>query len=108
MEAPKLSKEEVEKKIKSFNDELLPWILAVLERKFVNRKGKYFVGDKLSIADIYISAVSFLLLGKVCNKMFEETCLKHAPKLFEFAENLKTNELKDYYVNGSFNKESPY
>jgi len=106
--APNLSKEETEKQLKNINEELLPWILAVLERKFVNRKGKYYVGDKVSLADIYMAAVHCVLFSKHCNKMFEAACLKHAPKFFEFAANLITKEFKDYFVNGNFNKESPY
>jgi len=104
--ADRTNKEAIAKKEKEINEQYLCWILPILEKKFVNRKGKYFVGDKLSLADINVSYLHFLLNSSIHNGAFNESIAKHAPKLMQFAGELRTNELKDHFVTGTFHKEA--
>jgi len=103
----KISDEEADKQIKNLNECTLPWILSILESKFVNRKGKYWVGDKVSVADIFAVYIHYLLFNKALKGALDEVAKKYAPKLLAHAEAMKTNELKDYFVNGSFYQDAP-
>ncbi len=104
-EADKLSDEEKGKKIKEFNEELIPWGCGVLERRFTNRKGKYFVGDKISVADMFISSI-WQFFNHPTRKMLLEAVNKAAPKLMAFAGELCKNELKDHYETGNWMKDA--
>ncbi len=103
----KASKEEIEKQFKEFNTELIPWIFGVLEKKFVNKKGKYWVGDKLSLADIYASFL-FVFFTHPTRAPFKETAYKTGPKLLAYGEELSKGDLAAYFQTGKFIKDAFY
>ncbi len=74
----------------------LKFFLEQIEKRYVALgKGKYFLGDKFSLADIYL-ATTFpscfdLLQLKEC------PCKEVAPNLGELIKRIKENELKEFY-----------
>ena len=74
----------------------LKFFLGQIEKRYVALgKGKYFLGDKFSLADIYL-ATTFpscfdLLQLKEC------PCEEIAPNLGELIKRIKGNELKEFY-----------
>ena len=74
----------------------LKFFLGQIEKRYVALgKGKYFLGDKFSLADIYL-ATTFpscfdLLQLKEC------PCKEVAPNLGELIKRIKENELKEFY-----------
>jgi len=102
-----LTDEEAKKKaLKELTEEYLPWILPVYERKFTTKTGKYMVGDKVSLADMFVAFLVSLLKNPMRKEITWAPLEKYAPKLTLWAEGLLQNEFKDHY-NGSFFKESP-
>ena len=72
------------------------FFIGKIEKRYIELgKGKYFLGDKLTLADIYISTVfpaAFDLL-----KEKECPCKEVAPNLAELIKRIKENELKEFY-----------
>lgn len=72
----------------------LKFFMAKFEKKYVELgKGKYFLGDKLTLADFYIGVA---LIG-FCQTVNEFPFKEVGPNLGELVERLKKNELKEYY-----------
>ena len=72
----------------------LKFFIAKFEKKYVELgKGKYFLGDKLSLADFYIGVA---LIG-FCQTVNEFPFIEVGPNLGELIERLKKNELKEFY-----------
>ena len=72
----------------------LKFFIAKFEKKYVELgKGKYFLGDKLSLADFYIGVA---LIG-FCQTVNEFPFKEVGPNLGELIERLKKNELKEFY-----------
>ena len=63
------------------------------ERYVALGKGKYFLGDHFSGADIYIGTA----LPYFCNFIEQSILKENFPNLFELIERLKNNELKEFY-----------
>ena len=72
----------------------LKFFIAKFEKKYVELgKGKYFLGDKLTLADFYIGVA---LIG-FCQTVNEFPFKEVGPNLGELVERLKRNELKEFY-----------
>ena len=72
----------------------LKFFIAKFEKKYVELgKGKYFLGDKLTLADFYIGVA---LIG-FCQTVNEFPFKEVGPNLGELVERLKKNELKEFY-----------
>ena len=93
-------KEVQAKKFAELADRYLSWILPVFERKFTTRTGKYIVGDKLSVADMSLGYLFWLLRSQPA---WSPSIEKYAPKLGVWAEALFANELKET-IDHSFQK----
>ena len=90
---------EDESKKKEFSkkaEEKLIFFIKKFEAKIVkNKKGKYYLGEKLTLADIVLGtalpdAVDLL-------KMEKDTCEKFAPNLGKYIKDLRENELKEFF-----------
>ena len=77
-------------------EEKLIFFIKKFEEKFVkNKKGKYYLGEKLTLADIVFcagltDAVDLLKIEK-------DTIEKNAPNLGKFIKDLRENELKEFF-----------
>lgn len=98
----KMPKEKYESDMKEYQDVILPWIFGIYENRFTKRKGQYLVGNKLSAADIYASYVHEVLTNKFRNGIFDQAVSKYAPTFFNFAGNLRNNELKVFFEGPNF------
>ena len=63
------------------------------ERYVALGKGKYFLGDHFSGADIYIGSA----LPYFCDIIGHCIIKENAPNIFELVQRLKENELKEFY-----------
>ena len=72
----------------------LKFFIGKFEKRYVELgKGKYFLGDKFTLADIYIGVA---LLG-FCQTVNEYPFKEDGPNLGELTERLKQNELKEFH-----------
>lgn len=95
-EEQKLKRDEI---IKNLNDNVFPTILATIEKKYIqNGKGKYFLGDKFSFADIFL-ATGFTQLFEAApfKDLFGQIPSKHSPNVLELVNRIKANDLKSYF-----------
>ena len=89
-----LKDEKKEKELKNqFNEKYKLYLKKYEERYVALGKGKYFLGDHFSGADIYIGAA----LPYFCNFIEQSILKENFPNLFELIERLKNNELKEFY-----------
>jgi hypothetical protein len=79
------------------------FFVSVLEKKYKD-KGKYFLGDYFSLADIFITSVLTNFAEKLeCQNIIKE----QGPKIEELIERIKKNELKNFFERG-YIKESKF
>ena len=72
----------------------LKFFIAKFEKKYIELgKGKYFLGDRLTLADFYVGVA---LIG-FCQTVNEFPFKEVGPNLGELIERLKKNELKEFY-----------
>ena len=72
----------------------LKFFIAKFEKKYIELgKGKYFLGDRLTLADFYVGVA---LIG-FCQTVNEFPFKEVGPNLGELVERLKKNELKEFY-----------
>ena len=72
----------------------LKFFIGKFEKRYVDLgKGKYFLGDKFTLADIFIGVA---LLG-FCQTVEEYPFKECGPNLGELIERLKQNELKEFH-----------
>ena len=72
------------------------FFISVLEKK-LNKKGKYFLGDYFSLADIFITVV----LTNFADKLDCENIIKEqGPKITGLIDIIKNNELKSFFDKG--------
>ena len=72
------------------------FFISVLEKK-LNKKGKYFLGDYFSLADIFITVV----LTNFADKLDCENIIKEqGPKIAGLIDKIKNNELKSFFDKG--------
>jgi glutathione S-transferase len=86
----------------------LPFFLEAWEKKYVAHHGKYFLGDKFTLADIFVTCFAETIFNMKGRKEFLDQLIpKHAPKLAAHIENIKNNELGNYFKT-VFNYEAPF
>jgi glutathione S-transferase len=87
----------------------LPFYLEAWEKKYVAHHGKYFLGDKFTLADIFVTCFAEVLFNMKDRKEIglDQLLPKHAPKLAAHIENIKNNELENYFKT-VFNYEAPF
>ena len=79
------------------------FFISVLEKKY-KEKGKYFLGDYFSLADIFIATV----LTNFAEKLECENILKEqGPNITGLIDKIKKNELKNFFEKG-YIKESKF
>ena len=79
------------------------FFVSVLEKKYKD-KGKYFLGDYFSLADIFITSVLTNFAEKLeCQNIIKE----QGSKIEELIERIKKNELKNFFEKG-YIKESKF
>ena len=72
----------------------LKYFIGKFEKRYVELgKGKYFLGDKFTLADVYLGVS---LLG-FCETVKEYPFKEAGPNLGELIERLKQNELKEFH-----------
>ena len=72
----------------------LKFFISKFEKRYVELgKGKYFLGDKFTLADIYLGVA---LLG-FCQTVNEYPFKEVGPNIGELIDRLKQNELKEFY-----------
>ena len=72
----------------------LKFFIQKFEKRYVELgKGKYFLGDKFTLADIFIGSALLAFCESVSEWPFKEV----GPNLGELIERLKKNELKEYH-----------
>jgi len=92
MFAPDDKKPELKKKA----EEKLKFFFGKLEKKYVDLgKGKHFIGDKFTLADIFVGTALPAAVDALGLK--ECPCKEVAPNLGELIKRLKENELKEFY-----------
>ena len=72
------------------------FFIGQIEKRYITLgKGKYFLGDKFTLADIYIATAFPAAFDAL--KMKECPCKEVAPNLAELIKRIKENELKEFY-----------
>jgi glutathione S-transferase len=76
------------------------WIQAWV-KKYVAKHGKYFLGDKFTLADILITTFCEVLFHLKGGKElgFDALLPKYAPQLSAHLDNIKQNKLAGYFKN---------
>ena len=76
--------------------EKVKFFIGQIEKRYISLgKGKYFLGDKFTLADIYIATVFPAAVDLLKEK--ECPCKEVAPNLGELIKRIKENELKEFY-----------
>ena len=88
--------EDKKPELKKIAEEKLKFFFGKLEKKYVDLgKGKYFIGDKFTLADIFVGTALPAAVDALGLK--ECPCKEVAPNLGELIKRLKENELKEFY-----------
>lgn len=93
------TKEEYEmqqSKIDELLDDILPFYLQIFEKHL--GKKKYFLGDKPSVLDVYMTYFVYLIFRHPLRINLLEPLLKqYAPNLDELVSRMTENEMKEYF-----------
>ena len=83
-----------EKITEQFIEKYTFFIKKIQERYIAHGKGKYFLGESFSLADIYLA----VMISSFCCVM-KEKCptKKEAPEIYALITRVKENELKEYF-----------
>jgi glutathione S-transferase len=83
------------KELKKEAAEKLKFFAEKFEKRYVSLgKGKYYLGNHFSAADVYLASG----LYNICHVLKEESNFeKYAPNLFALIKRVKDNELKEFY-----------
>ena len=82
--------------LKKNAEDKVKFFFGKLEKRYVDLgKGKYFLGDKFTLADIYIASALPAAVDALGLK--ECPCKEVAPNLGELIKRVKENELKEFY-----------
>ena len=82
--------------LKKVAEDKVKFFLGKFEKRYLDLgKGKYFLGDKFTLADIFLSTA----VNSVKDSLGTEECLCKdvAPHLGELLKRVKENELKEFY-----------
>jgi glutathione S-transferase len=94
-EEQKAKREEIAKTVK---EQELPFYFKVWEKKYNQHHGKYFLGDKFTLADIFVTVFCELFNLKFSKDAgFDSLFATYAPNLAAHCENIKNNELAGYF-----------
>ncbi len=96
-EEQKNKREEI---INNLRENVFPTILGAVEKRYVeNGKGNYFLGDKFSLADIFLSTgFTQLFESPALKDLFSDVPSKTAPNVLELTRRIRENELKNFYA----------
>lgn len=94
----------VEENKKALANVHAPAFFKILEKRFVDNSKKYFLGDTLTILDIFAAVNLGTLLAKFGLKSVLE---KEAPKLNAHVDNLIATDLKPFF-DKSYLKDAPF
>ena len=85
--------------IKDLAENVLPKLAGKFEATYVaNGAGKYFLGDKFSLADIFVATTfSQIFETATFKELFGNVPAKSATKLTELINRIKSNDLKEYF-----------
>ena len=95
-EEEKTRKEAIHKNIVEVD---LPFLLGVWEKRFTTNSGKYFIGDKISLADIFVATS----LKQLIKGGFSDAINTFAPKLGAHVESLVNGDLAKYFKDIHYN-----
>ena len=86
------------------DEEKLKFFMGKFEKRYVDLgKHKYFLGDKFTLADIYLTC---FLLDSINVLKIQECPLKEtAPNLGELVNRIKENELKEFFEKCDYKKD---
>ena len=74
--------------------EKFKFFLGKFEQRYVNLgKGKYFLGDKFTLADIIVTCSTFSQCGMLKFEGVKDVC----PTLYELIKRVSENELKEFF-----------
>ena len=73
------------------------FFINILEKKYNKNKGKYYLGNYFSLADIFITTVLINFADKLkCENIIKE----QGPNIDELIQKIKKNELKNFFEKG--------
>jgi len=78
----------------NFLSVILPKYLDAYENRLENNGSKFFVGNKLTLCEIYFAVITYTFLLKE-----DINCLQKYPKLFSLFDKMINNDLKEYFSN---------
>lgn len=94
-------KKNVDKNTTEFLSDSAVKFLKIYENRVAKSNGNYVVGNKFSLADIYLSFFVYYVFRHGSRKdKFEPVLQQNAPKLAKLAERVHDNELKSYFEKG--------
>lgn len=103
------TEEERKKAVQDFIKIHAPFYLTAYENRFKKYGGEYMVGNKFTIADVYVTCYlfnNFKNQSKV--KRYGPNFLEtYAPLLGKHIEKIRANQLKEYFENAYIEEESP-
>ena len=103
---PAVLPKEDETEAKKFLEESAPKFLKIYEEKVTKGGKDYVLGNKFSLADIYLTFIVYYVFRHPSRKnLYEPVLLKNAPTLAKHAEKIYNNELKGYFEKGGYNKD---
>lgn len=100
-------RKEADKKFISMH---IPFFLNAYEERFKKFGGKYMVGDKFTLADIYLTCYlwnNYKSAAKM-KKLGSEVLETHCPLVAEHVKKIKENELKEFFDKAFIYEEDPY
>lgn len=95
--------------VKNLLENTLPNLASKMEAKYIaNGAGKYFLGDKFSLADIFIATAFTQIFESVSMvEIFGSIPSKSSPKLAELIKRIKSGELNSFF-DKTYMKTSPF
>ncbi len=95
-EEQKAKREEI---VKNITENVLPIFLKAVESRYVNNgKGKYFLGDKFSLADIFLTTgFAQLFESPAVKDLFSQAPVQHSPLVNDLVRRVKETELKTFF-----------
>ena len=85
----------------TFLKNVLPRYLDYYDKRLKGNGGKYFVGDKTTLCEIYFTIMVFTFLLREDNK-----CMEKHTGLFKLVESYYSNELKEYFENMNYRRQN--
>ena len=79
---------------------ILPNFLKIFEKRVNSRQGRFIVGNKFSLGDIFLAVfVLNVFLDNGRKAEYGPILTENAPNLEKYVHDLGSNELKDYFTN---------